>query len=53
LESNEELNRKFAAVIRKLGQHDKYFKVVFDELEKLSNPPAPSHRQIGFSAKDN
>ena len=53
LESNEELNRKFAAVIRKLGDHDKYFKVVFDELEKLSNPPAPSHRQIGFSAKDN
>ena len=53
LESNEELNRKFAAVIRKLGEHDKYFKVVFDELEKLSNPPAPSHRQIGFSAKDN
>jgi hypothetical protein len=53
LESNEELNRKFAAVIRKLGEHDKYFKVVFDELEKLSNPPAPSHRRIGFSAKDN
>ena len=53
LESNEELNRKFAAVIRTLGDHDKYFKVVFDELEKLSNPPAPSHRQIGFSAKDN
>ena len=53
LESNEELNRKFAAVIGKLGDHDKYFKVVFDELEKLSNPPAPSHRQIGFSPKDN
>ena len=29
LESNEELNHKFAAVIRKLGAHDKYFKVVF------------------------
>ena len=53
LESNEELNRKFAAVIRTLGDHDKYFKVVFDELEKLSNPPAPSNRQIGFFAKDN
>ena len=49
LESNEELNRKFAGVIRKLGEHDKYFKVVFDELEKLSKPPAPPHRQIGFS----
>src|SRR5437660_4922307 len=52
LESNEELNRKFAAVIRKLGQHDKYFKVVFDELDKLSNPPASSHRQIGFATTD-
>lgn len=51
LESNEELNRKFAAVIRKLGEHDKYFKVVFDELAKLSNPPAPPNRQIGFAAK--
>ena len=52
LESNEELHRKFAAVIRKLGEHDKYFKVVFDELKKLSNPPVPPHRQIGFATKD-
>src|SRR5437660_6767546 len=52
LESNEELNRKFAAVIRKLGQHDKYFKVVFDELDKLSNPLAPPRRQIGFATTD-
>jgi hypothetical protein len=51
LESNEELNRKFAAVIRKLGDRDKYFKIVFDELEKLSNLPTPPHRQIGFAAK--
>jgi ORF6N domain len=53
LESNVELNRKFAAVIRKLGEHDKYFKVVFDELDKLSNPPVPPHRQIGFATTDN
>src|SRR6266536_464345 len=52
LESNEELNRKFVAVIKKLGEHDKYFKVVFDELEKLSNPPAPPYRQIGFATTD-
>jgi hypothetical protein len=51
LESNEELNRKFAAVIRKLGDHDKYFKIVFDELGKLSNSLAPPHRQIGFATK--
>lgn len=52
LESNEELNRKFAAVIRKLGEHDRYFKVVFDELKKLSNAQTAPHRQIGFAARD-
>ena len=48
LETNEELNRKFAAVIRKLSTHDKYFRVVFDELKKLTEKPSSSHRQIGF-----
>ena len=48
LETNEELNRKFAAVIRKLSTHDKYFRVVFDELKKLTEKPIPSGRQIGF-----
>src|SRR5258705_3082402 len=50
LESNEELNRKFAAVIRKLSTHDKYFKVVFDELKRLTEQPTPSRKQIGFKA---
>ena len=48
LETNEELNRKFAAVIRKLSTHDKYFRVVFDELKKLTEKPRSSGRQIGF-----
>ena len=48
LESNEELNRKCAAVIRKLSTHDKYFRVVFDELKKLTEQPTPSHKAIGF-----
>src|ERR1044071_7186895 len=47
LETNEELNRKFAAVIRKLSTHDKYFRVVFDELKKLTEKPLSSGRQIG------
>ncbi|HET6977112.1 MAG TPA: ORF6N domain-containing protein [Pyrinomonadaceae bacterium] len=51
LETNEELNRKFAAVIRKLSIHDKYFRVVFDELKKLMEKPVPSGRQIGFKGK--
>jgi hypothetical protein len=48
LESNEELNRKFAAVIRKLATHDKYFMVVFDELKKLNEAPTRPRKQIGF-----
>jgi len=48
LESNEELNRKFAAVLRKLSTHDKYFTVVFDELKKLTQPPTTTRKQIGF-----
>ena len=52
LATNEELNRKFAAVIRKLSTHDKYFTVIFDELKRLSEPSTPSRKQIGFKAKD-
>jgi len=48
LESNEELNRKFTFIIRKLSTHDKYFRVVFDELKKLTKEPPSSGRQIGF-----
>ena len=48
LETNEELNRKFAAVIRKLSVHDKYFRVVFDELKRLTEQPSPPHKAIGF-----
>lgn len=51
LESNEELNRKFAAVIRRLAVHDKYFTVVFDELKKLASQPTPARRQIGFAKR--
>ena len=50
LESNEELNRKFAAVIRKLSTHDKYFRIVFDELKKLNEQPVPPRKVIGFKA---
>ena len=50
LETNEELNRKFAAVIKTLSTHDKYFRVVFDELKKLTERPTSSARRIGFKA---
>lgn len=52
LECNEELNRKFSTVLRTLGEHDKYFKVVFDDFDKLSNPPASPDQQIGLATKD-
>ena len=48
LETNEELNLRFVAVIRKLSTHDKYFKVVFDELRKLTETPPTSRKQIGY-----
>ena len=51
LETNEELNRKFPAVIRKLSTHDKYFRVVFEELRKLTKKPISSGRQIGFKSR--
>jgi type I site-specific restriction endonuclease len=52
LESNEELNRKFTAVIRKLAEHDKYFTVVFKELKKLTDQPVPPRRKIGFKTDE-
>ena len=51
LETNEELNRKFVAVLKKLSTHDKYFTVVFAELKKLTEKPPPSGRQIGFKRR--
>ena len=53
MESNEELNRKFVAVIRKLSTHDKYFRVVFDELKKLAEEPRQPRKPIGFNASNN
>jgi hypothetical protein len=51
LESNQELNLKFAAVIRRLAAHEKYFKVVFDELKKLTSQPKATRRKIGFTTE--
>jgi hypothetical protein len=51
--SNEDLNRKFGALERKLATHDKYFKVVFDELRKLIAAPDKPRRRIGFKTEEN
>jgi hypothetical protein len=50
-ETNEELKRKFVAQIKKLSVHDKYFRIVFDELKRLTNTPLSSRRQIGFKGR--
>jgi ORF6N domain-containing protein len=52
LESNEKLNRRFAAVIRKIAEHDQYLTVVFDELKKLTSPSGGVRRRIGFTTGD-
>jgi hypothetical protein len=36
---------------RTLSTHDKYFKLVFDELKKLTDKPVSSGRQIGFKGR--
>jgi ORF6N domain len=51
LQTNEEINRKYASVVRKLSTHDKYFRVVFDELKKLTEKPVSTRRQIGFKRR--
>lgn len=48
LETNQDLSRKFAIVIRKLATHEKYFAVVFEELRKLTKPSSAPTRRIGF-----
>ena len=48
LGSNADLARKLAALERK---YDAQFRVVFDAIRRLMDPPAPKRRRIGFGAK--
>jgi hypothetical protein len=45
LVSNKELSRKLATLEKK---HDQQFKVVFDAIRQLMEPPKTKKRQIGF-----
>ncbi len=49
LASNEELERKLAALEKK---YDAQFKVVFEALRELMKPPEPNKRKIGFLVKE-
>ena len=46
LQENADLARKLAALEKK---YDTQFKVVFDAIRALMNPPVPTRRSIGFS----
>ena len=45
-----------ADLARKLGElekkYDAQFRVVFDAMRELMEPPAPTRKQIGFSVKE-
>ena len=47
--SNADLARKLAALENK---YDAHFKVVFDAIRELMQPPDPPKRQIGFHVKE-
>jgi hypothetical protein len=47
--SNAELARKLAALENK---YDAQFKVVFDAIRELMEPPTPPKRHIGFHVRE-
>jgi hypothetical protein len=50
--SNEELNRKFAALERQFAEHDESFKVVFTALRQILAAAETPRRRIGFTGSD-
>lgn len=48
LSTHEELKRKIEAIERKYDHHDQQFKVVFDAIKSLMEPPSRETRKIGF-----
>lgn len=49
LSSHADLARKLEELEKK---YDKHFRVVFDALRELMEPPEPPHKQIGFSVRE-
>ncbi len=49
LASHEELARKLDDLEQK---YDKQFRVIFDALRELMNPPVPPRKQIGFGVRE-
>lgn len=49
--ANEELNKKFAAIEEKLGEHDEHFRTVFAAIKLLLGPPKKDQKRIGYIQK--
>ena len=52
LAANDTLSRKLAELERRLENHDKGIKTLFDAIRQLMTPPEKPRREIGFHAKE-
>ena len=52
LETNQAFMKKFEAIEKRFEEHDQNFKVVFEALRQIMNPPTGSKRPIGFANSD-
>ena len=48
LSTNEEVNRKLAAIESKIGVHDEHFKRIFTAIRLLMEPPGQPEKKIGY-----
>jgi len=49
LGTHKDLARKLQELERKFGEHDEQFRLVFEAIRRLMNPPVPKNkRRIGF-----
>jgi hypothetical protein len=52
LASHEDLARHLATLEKKFEKHDAQFKVVFDAIRQLMEPPPVKRRSIGFHSDE-
>lgn len=49
--SNDDMGKKLAALEKKYERHDAQFKVVFQAIRELMDPPTKKRRPIGFRSE--
>jgi hypothetical protein len=52
LESNRELDHKFAELERRVGKHDEEIAAIIDAIRQLMAPPERPRREIGFHVRE-